>query len=733
MEEKMKIEYRKLTDNESAPWLLLTNIDELIWNGVYVLRVTDDDGSSGLPFRLGDNDIVTLVLKDHAHEGTLQGSRTIVQTVTYVERSTGKVFIYTRTRCNEGKNYSWSYWALSEDSSGITEIPKASAVSLGAVIIGGGLSYDDNGKISVAYDSVGEERLSAGLRNRIKTVEDNSDRAETLIVNDGVVLSHGALVANSEPYHGTQYCAVSNKIFANGETIVLSSGYKITAYKMFDGEEEISFVRNMSESRFLLGALGCYYQFEFAKDQSTAFRKEELQKVVKSFIRNVFVWNNESNIDKFTTHGTYNIRGFRGNPADGLPIYNTGTIEARLTVFAADNCITQVLTLLNAGGGDSNIYVRTRQADKWGMWGKLQSNVEVGAIGLGQSRTFDDLTDNGIYSGANVYPVGTGENGYPITAYENFVLITINAYLTGGGISQLKYNLLPNGVTTVAVRTKHNGIWGEWDNINKIDAEINNESENPVQNKAVAKALSKAVEQGRQFALRSLFIAAGAEYNDSDDVIKRTAFWGEEVDHLPNHYYLNGLGDIDEEEMMKIYQHKDDMTMFLSAKNQGRFFQDGAFKGYRTLFGFNGGSRFVDGLNINAANPFASTNDLEVIKWINNDKWSMYASSIALNASGLFFNITKIRVIDIFTPNNNINFHNASALQYVRLHKLKYNMNFNSSKNISKGSILYMINNAVPTSAITITLHPDAYARLADDTEIVAALEAQPLISLVSA
>ena len=54
-------------------------------------------------------------------------------------------------------------------------------------------------------------------------------------------------------------------------------------------------------------------------------------------------------------------------------------------------------------------------------------------------------------------------------------------------------------------------------------------------------------------------------------------------------------------------------------------------------------------------------------------------------------------------------------------------------KNISKNSVLYMLNNAVPASAITITLHPDAYTRLADDAEIIAALEAQPLVSLVSA
>ena len=44
-----------------------------------------------------------------------------------------------------------------------------------------------------------------------------------------------------------------------------------------------------------------------------------------------------------------------------------------------------------------------------------------------------------------------------------------------------------------------------------------------------------------------------------------------------------------------------------------------------------------------------------------------------------------------------------------------------------------MIENATPAAAITITLHPDAYARLADDAEVVAALGAQPLVSLVSA
>ena len=64
---------------------------------------------------------------------------------------------------------------------------------------------------------------------------------------------------------------------------------------------------------------------------------------------------------------------------------------------------------------------------------------------------------------------------------------------------------------------------------------------------------------------------------------------------------------------------------------------------------------------------------------------------------------------------------------------LKCNLDIHWSPNLSEESVLFMIQNANPTSAITITLHPNAYSRLAEDVDIVAALEAQPLISLVSA
>ena len=175
-------------------------------------------------------------------------------------------------------------------------------------------------------------------------------------------------------------------------------------------------------------------------------------------------WGIENNLDDYTTEGNYSIGG-NNNNGDNIPIVNEGIINARLSVlvteYGGNKVVIQVLTLNNNTGGEGNVYIRSQQNGTWKPWGKLQTNIEVGAIGLGQSKTFDDLADNGIYSGVNVIQVGTDGNGYPITSYETFVLVVINAYLTGGGISQLKYSLLLDGTTSVMTRTKTD-VWGEW-------------------------------------------------------------------------------------------------------------------------------------------------------------------------------------------------------------------------------------------------------------------------------
>ena len=178
---------------------------------------------------------------------------------------------------------------------------------------------------------------------------------------------------------------------------------------------------------------------------------------------------NYVDLNNFVTSGTYKISGIRGNNNDNIPIINTGgKIEATLLVMVSpDDCISQILTLLNAGGGDTNIYTRTKQNGEWKPWGKLQTNIEINTIGLGQQKNFDDFIDNGMYSGVNVIYTGTDGSNNPTYGYETFVLVVVNGYFTGAGVTQLKYGIDNTGEYGIQMRTKINNNWSEWYGINE--------------------------------------------------------------------------------------------------------------------------------------------------------------------------------------------------------------------------------------------------------------------------
>ncbi len=230
-----------------------------------------------------------------------------------------------------------------------------------------------------------------------------------------------------------------------------------------------------------------------------------------------------------------------------------------------------------------------------------------------------------------------------------------------------------------------------------------------------------AIEQGKSLMLRALFIAAGAEYNDTDAVqIRKVKFdTSETVEHLPHCYCLNGLGDISEEEMLKIY-------------NLGHFYGGvyGALSGIaiRTNLGRSGPPNFsVDSPSLAYASK-CTTISL-CIPTVG------YESTFYVKSNNYFSDATNLRAIygRLLMENSYSNtFNNCVSLERVRI-RTSVSVSLGSSPLINKKSLLYVIENATPAAAITITLHPDAYARLADDAEVVAALEAQPLVSLVSA
>ena len=568
----MKIEYRKLIDSDAAPWQQLTNIDELVWNGVYTMRVSDDDGTSHLPCSLANEDIVTIVVKDHAPNSMLQHGRTTMQEITKVERSTGSVFIYSRTCSNVNGAPTWSNWKCKE--------------------------------------------------NNVK-------------------------------------------------------------------------------------------------------------------------WNHTSHIDTFTTAGTYHITGERINDSDGLPIDNAApghTFHARLQVLDSsidgtgdshDKCVTQVLKLSNRTGGDGDIYVRTGRAatkeqlaagNGWEQWGKMQQNVQVGVV-----PSLDNFTDNGIYSG-----IYTNEG----THYETFVMVVINNYVaaTATGktrcISQFKYALNTDsnfGYKTRTGRGTTNIEWGSW-------VDLGAAKTSDIQDGAItAQKLAADVREKVDNPLRLLYIAAGAEYNDTGADITKTAPWGETVTHKAGHYYLNGLGDITEEQMTYTYAN----SHVIYNINLPRLKEND--KKIRTFIPtFN--SHSVSTLGKTSYSTFAGCLNLEVTMW--SSVGSVFTDSIAVErldvaGSHMFNGCCKLKYVHPMkcTSTSNIlnMFGGCTSLIEAKIYELKGNLSFSSSPIISKDTILCIVQKAAPTSAITVTLHPDAYARLADDAEIVAALEAQPLVSLVSA
>ena len=452
------------------------------------------------------------------------------------------------------------------------------------------------------------------------------------------------------------------------------------------------------------------------------------------------VWSSGTHADTFVTAGTYNIKGERTVSTDGLPIANAAaghTINAKLVVLDSsisgngandDKCVTQILTLSNRTGGDGEIYVRTGRASSknqlaggygWEQWAKLQQNVQVGQV-----TSLDGYIENGMYSG--VYTDGT--------SFETFVMVVINNYAVAGAngkvrsVSQFKYALTLDGTFSYRSRSGqgNTGIsWGEWSDLNGATTAMLQDGS------VTAQKLSADVREKVDNPLRPLFIAAGAEYNDTGTDKTRTAPWGETVIHKAGHYYLNGLGDITEEQMMSIYN----ADRFILTENVSCLFFQSKI---RTNL-CKKGTGWNSGLGTTTARLAFYNSSIEVAV-VANPSWpsdAVYCFQAGDVATMFDFCSSLKRILGVVNlqvaTNINSMLSRCPKLLGVKIMGLCSNIIIKDSPNIEVGSIVYMIQNAKPSSAITITLHADAYARLADDVDVVAALEAQPFISLVSA
>jgi hypothetical protein len=186
---------------------------------------------------------------------------------------------------------------------------------------------------------------------------------------------------------------------------------------------------------------------------------------------------------------------------------------------------------------------------------------------------------------------------------------------------------------------------------------------------------------------------------------------------------------------MEIYEKKDVMKHL----NMPRLMQSEAAP--VTICGNSNSDSFI-GFSPSYSLFDNSQSRLKVVLWVKSQNDSIVATGLGSNSpntdlSHTFNSNKNLRYIgcirgDKFAKYTNT-FIGCSALSSVFITSLKGFVSFASSNAISKTSVLYMIQNAAPTSDITITLHADAYARLAEDADIIEALEAQPLVTLVSA
>ena len=226
-------------------------------------------------------------------------------------------------------------------------------------------------------------------------------------------------------------------------------------------------------------------------------------------------------------------------------------------------------------------------------------------------------------------------------------------------------------------------------------------------------------------SLRDLYISAGAVYNE------RTGF-----------YELNGLTDITEEEMRVIYNR----WLIDIGTN-------GAASGWLTL---NNGERTnlpcitrsdifqqldngISGLKVEVLRICAaSTDDYTRVCYVGKTVAEAHQSMPKLRKVIGVWQYNSPNPTD-FNFNYGQPFSNCPLLEEIRMKGINKSHTFAVSPNLSKESVLYMITNAKPLSgaavgSITITLHPTAYARLKDDADIVAALEAKGgIVTLVSA
>lgn len=126
------------------------------------------------------------------------------------------------------------------------------------------------------------------------------------------------------------------------------------------------------------------------------------------------------------------------------------------------------------------------------------------------------------------------------------------------------------------------------------------------------------------------------------------------------------------------------------------------------------GSSGSNGISVSFKSAFR-TQSLNVIR-VSTDSGAVHV----VDFENAFFNLVGLhKIIGIIVEAGpatwNNAFGNCIALEDVRIKNLRSSLSFKDSSKLSLSSLQYLVTNASNTSPVTVTLHPEAYARLTDE------------------
>lgn len=212
----------------------------------------------------------------------------------------------------------------------------------------------------------------------------------------------------------------------------------------------------------------------------------------------------------------------------------------------------------------------------------------------------------------------------------------------------------------------------------------------------------------------------GAQWNDGEDKTLQIPIYGKDVNtieyfpvvHKSKRWYLNLLGDITNAQMANIVSYPRNI-----------FGEDSYVSCPARTILYDGNGQSVS----SSYKLFAATSRIESL-YLNVSMYPLETDNMFHDNFVFKYLLGNPKSLGYFIGYRGIESTRNSSfktLVEIRVWAAKRDIHLSGTPDLSKTSILFMVNEASPTTAITIKLHATAYARVVNDEEVITALDAK--------